>query len=40
LIGTGISRDTFAVFMQPDKDELLVPPPGVEREKAIVKSKF
>jgi len=39
LIGTGITRDTFAVFMQPNKDELLVPPTGVERQNAIVKTE-
>jgi len=39
LIGTGITRDTFAVFMQPNKDELLVPPSGVERQNAFVKTE-
>jgi len=40
LIGTGICRNTFAVFMQPNKEDLMKQPEGVKREEVYVSETF
>jgi len=39
-MGTGISRNTYAMFTAPEWNEQMKCPPGVKRENAFVKDIF
>jgi len=40
LTGTGICRNTFAVFMQPNREDFMKQPEGVKREEVYVSETF